>query len=165
VLSDYAGSLAAEDRRVLIVAAWLHDLGYAPTILRTGSHALDGAQFLEASGVDRRVVCLVAHHSAASFEAEERGLTYDLAAFERENGPVVDALTCADMTVGPQGTQVTFEERTARRYKADLARLAAGCKGATEQAGSEAHRALLTDLAVVVGHHIGWIGVDAGQSR
>jgi hypothetical protein len=98
---------------VLLVAAWLHDLGYAPALSRTGFHPVDGAQFLEASDIDRRVVCLVAHHSGAAFEAAERGLTYKLAAYVYEVGPVMDALTCADMTVGPQGQRVTVEERIA----------------------------------------------------
>jgi predicted hydrolase (HD superfamily) len=109
--SKYTGSLPSKDRVVLLVAAWLHDLGYAPAISRTGFHPLDGARFLEARGVDRRVVSLVAHHSGASFEAVERGLTQELAAYECEVSPVMDALTCADMTVGPQGERVAFEER------------------------------------------------------
>jgi hypothetical protein len=112
-VSEYTGSLRAEDRAVLLVAAWLHDLGYAPAIRRTGFHSLDGAKFLEVSGIDRRVVCLVAHHSGAVFEAVERGLGPDLAVYEREVGPVMDVLTCADMTVGPLGQRVTFEERIA----------------------------------------------------
>jgi hypothetical protein len=120
--SEYAGSLMSKDRVVLLVAAWLHDLGYAPAIRTTGFHPLDGARFLEASGIHPRVVSLVAHHSGASFEAEERGLTRELAAYEREVGPVMDALTCADMTVGPQGERVAFEERIAEisnRYSED----------------------------------------------
>jgi hypothetical protein len=31
---------------VLACAAWLHDLGYAPTVRRTGFHPVDGAVFL-----------------------------------------------------------------------------------------------------------------------
>jgi hypothetical protein len=49
----------------------------------TGLRPLDGARYLEALGVDRRLCCLVAHHSGATFEAEERGFTTELAAFER----------------------------------------------------------------------------------
>jgi hypothetical protein len=69
--------------------------------------------FLGAFGIDRRVVRLVAHHSGAAFEAAERGLVGELAVYEREVGPVMDALTCADMTVGPEGQPVTFEQRVA----------------------------------------------------
>jgi hypothetical protein len=56
------------------------------------------------------------------FEATERGLARELAAFERETGPVTDALTWADMTVGPEGQPLTFEERIAEildRYPQD----------------------------------------------
>jgi hypothetical protein len=120
--SEYAESLSPGDRIVLLSAAWLHDVGYAPTLGSTGFHPLDGARFLGASGIDRRVVCLVAHHSGATFEAAERGLGVPLAAYGREVGPVMDALTCADMTVGPEGQRVTFEQRIAEildRYPED----------------------------------------------
>src|SRR5262245_38748129 len=63
--SEYADSVPSGGRLVLLLAAWLHDLGYAPAVHRTGFHPLDGAGFLEVLGIDRRVVCLVAHHSAA----------------------------------------------------------------------------------------------------
>ena len=53
---EYMAILSTEDRVVLVVAAWLHDLGYAPGVRRIGFHPLDGAKFLEASGLDRRVV-------------------------------------------------------------------------------------------------------------
>jgi hypothetical protein len=33
--------------------------------------------------------------------------------YEREEGPVPDALACADMTVGPLGQRMSFEERLA----------------------------------------------------
>jgi hypothetical protein len=115
-------SLLPKDRAVLLAAAWLHDLGYALAISKTGFHPLDGARFLEAFGIDRRVVCLVAHHSGAAFEAAERGFAVELAVYGREVGPVMDALTCADMTVGPEGQRVTFEQRIAEildRYPED----------------------------------------------
>jgi HD domain len=111
--TEHTALLSLEDRAVLLVAAWLHDLGYAPALRKTGFHPLDGARFLEASFINRRIVCLVAHHSGASFEALERGLMRELAIYEREVGPVMDALTCADMTVGPRGQWLTLEERIA----------------------------------------------------
>ena len=104
-----------EDHDVLLAAAWLHDIGYVSRDA-TGFHPLDGARFLERHGIDRRIVCLVAHHSAARFEAEERGLAGSLAVYQREEGPVADCLTWADMTTGPQGQRVTFEERVAEVF-------------------------------------------------
>lgn len=100
---------------MLVAAAWLHDVGYAPGAVDTGLHALDGARFLRAQGaVDERVTALVAHHSAAMLEAELRGLAQQLAAeFECEVSPVADALWYCDMTTGPDGQRVSVHERFA----------------------------------------------------
>jgi hypothetical protein len=77
----------------------------------TGLHPLDGARWLRAQSIGRRVRNLVAHHSGARFEAEERGLLAEMAEFDLEPGPVMDSLTYADMTTGPDGHYVTYEER------------------------------------------------------
>jgi hypothetical protein len=102
----------------LIAAGWLHDIGYAPALATTGASSLDGARHLEALGADRRLCCLVAHHSGATFEAEERGFTTELAAFEQEDSPVMDALIYADMTTGPTGQRVAFEAASPRSSSA-----------------------------------------------
>lgn len=109
-----------DERSLLIAAAWLHDIGYAPAISERGFHPLDGARFLEQRGVSKRVVDLVANHSCARFEADERDLLPELDHYELEVGPVADALVYADMTTGPTGGVMTVEERLAeilRRYK------------------------------------------------
>jgi len=106
-----ASLLPVEDQVPLVAAAYLHDVGYAPALRETGLHPLDGARWLRAQGVDRRVCNLVAHHSGARFEAEERGLLAELDEFELEPGAVMDGLTFADMTTGPDGRYVSFEER------------------------------------------------------
>ena len=126
-VAEQAGRIAlavlpADERETLIAAAWLHDIGYAPALATTGLHPLDGARHLEALGVDRRLCCLVAHHSGASFEAEERGYAAELAAFEQEDSPVMDALIYADMTTGPAGQRLAFGARIAEileRYPPD----------------------------------------------
>jgi hypothetical protein len=102
--------LVDEDRDVLVAAAYLHDIGYAPSLNRLGFHPVDGARFLRDHGHER-LACLVAYHSGARFEAEERGLLDELAAFPVEDGPVLDALTFADMTIGPAGEAMTLQER------------------------------------------------------
>jgi putative nucleotidyltransferase with HDIG domain len=56
------------------VCGLLHDIGYAPSLVATGFHPVDGARFLRAQGTPEVVVSLVAHHSGAVFEAEQRGL-------------------------------------------------------------------------------------------
>ena len=52
----------------LVAAAWLHDIGYAPDLVQTGFHPLDGARYLRRTGVDGQVVSLVAYHSCAQIE-------------------------------------------------------------------------------------------------
>lgn len=54
-----------DDAEVLVAAALLHDVGYAPEMARTQFHPLDGARYLTRASVPQRVVNLVAHHSCA----------------------------------------------------------------------------------------------------
>jgi hypothetical protein len=70
---------------VLVAAACLHDLGYAPALIETGFHGLDGARHLRALGYER-LAGLVAYHSGARGEAEV--ITYEerLAGVEERYG-------------------------------------------------------------------------------
>jgi hypothetical protein len=95
---------------VLMAAAYLHDVGYAPGLRRSGFHPLDGAVHLRALGHER-LARLVAYHSGARCEAEVRGLAQDLKAFTAEASVVADALTYCDMTTGPTGELVTLGQR------------------------------------------------------
>ena len=116
-----AAVLPAEDVDLLVAAALVHDVGYAPSLNQLGFHAVDGARFLRAQGQER-LARLVAHHSGARFEAEERGLVEELAAFPVEGGPVMDALTFVDMTTGPAGQPMTLAQRieeVQRRYRSE----------------------------------------------
>ena len=97
----------------LVAAAWLHDVGYAPDVMDTGFHPLDGACYLAGLGVPERVVNLVARHSYAILEAEFRGVGHRLAAFPDEGGPVRDALWYCDLTTSPDGEPVGVRERIA----------------------------------------------------
>lgn len=103
--------LPMDDRPLLVVAAWWHDLGYAPALRETGCHQIDGARYLAHEGYSERLVALVAHHSAATCEAEERGLLAELEEWPREESPVADALWMADMTTGPRGEELAYDER------------------------------------------------------
>ncbi|TXJ85430.1 HD domain-containing protein [Streptomyces lavendulae] len=116
--------ILGRDSELLEAAAVLHDVGYSPSIAVTGFHPLDGARFLrEQEGADERVVRLVAHHSCALLEAEERGLRDALETeFERERPELVDALIVADMTTTPDGGHTTSAARIneiVRRYGAE----------------------------------------------
>lgn len=95
----------------LVKAAWLHDIGYSETIRRTGMHAIDGASYLELQDAPHAVVTLVAHHTGAWAEAEERGLTRELLAFDLPDEILLDALTLADLVRGPQGHRYTVRQR------------------------------------------------------
>jgi len=108
------GGVVAADRKVLVSAAWLHDIGYAPGLVDTGFHPLDGARFLRSRGLPDRVVRLVAHHTCAVVEAEERGLAeLLLREFEREVSATADLLWYCDLTTGPDGELVAVDERLA----------------------------------------------------
>ena len=99
------------ERDLLVASAWLHDIGYAPGLATTGLHSLDGARYLRQHDYPPQVVSLVAHHTCARFEAAERGLAHQLAAFPLDDGPLMDALTTADLTVGPQGQRLEASDR------------------------------------------------------
>lgn len=101
------------ERDLVVAAAWCHDVGYAPTLRDTGMHAIDGARFLRALGLDERLCALVAFHSGAVYEADERGFAVELSSFTEEHSAVADALVAADFTTGPQGQPLTVDERIA----------------------------------------------------
>jgi hypothetical protein len=107
--------LVGDDGSALIAAAWLHDIGYAPDLVATGLHALDGARYLrDVAGADDLVCRLVAHHSCALIEARNRGLSDQLASeFTPVEGLLSDAIIYADMTTSPDGEPVEVEQRLA----------------------------------------------------
>ncbi|GBE22303.1 HD domain protein [bacterium BMS3Bbin01] len=109
---DLARSLAPEDADVLVAAAYLHDVGYAPELAVSGFHSLDGARHLR-SLRHERLAGLVAHHTRARHEARLRGLQEELAAFDDEDSLVSAALTYCDLTTGPSGERMTPERRLA----------------------------------------------------
>jgi putative nucleotidyltransferase with HDIG domain len=119
---DLAALLPDRDGEHLVAAAWLHDIGYAPDVRRTGFHALDGARYLRAHYWPSDVVNAVAHHSGARFEAEQRQLSHELAEFPLPQQRLLDALCTADLTTGPSGEDVTYNDRVdeiLQRYSSD----------------------------------------------
>jgi len=99
------------DADAVRAAAWLHDVGYAPSLVESGFHPIDGARFLRSHGVPELVVSLVAYHTGAEFEAKGRGLEAELAVFDAPPQDLLDVVTFADLTTGPDGATVTVEER------------------------------------------------------
>lgn len=104
ILGDQADLLEA--------AAWLHDIGYAPELVNTGFHPLDGARYLRDIQANEVLCSLVAGHSCAIIEAGERGLAKELSReFSPANVCLSSALTYCDMTTTPDGTAVAVSER------------------------------------------------------
>jgi HD domain len=96
----------------LVAAAWLHDVGYAPDLVQTEFHPLDGARYLRTIAIDAQVVSLVAYHSCAPIEATVRGLDAELVSeFAPGDSALTDALLYCDMTTGPGGDYVRPADR------------------------------------------------------
>jgi predicted hydrolase (HD superfamily) len=120
------GRALGDQASVVEAAAWLHDIGYAAPLVASGFHPLDGARYLRDQGFGGRPLwTLVAHHTCALVEAEERGLGAALSAefpVDDVDGFAVAALTFCDMTTGPDGQRVDVDERIAEildRYPAE----------------------------------------------
>ena len=110
------------DAEAVVAAAWLHDVGYAPSLMRTGFHPVDGANLVRESGFSELIVSLVAFHSGAEFEAHERGQESLLAAFTRPREDLLDRVTYCDLTIGPDGMPLCAKDWIAEvlhRYAAD----------------------------------------------
>jgi HD domain len=100
---------------LLTAAAVLHDIGYTPSLAASGFHPLDGARYLRDVEHADAIMCrLVAHHSCAIIEADERGLAGELAReFKPAPRDLADALIYCDMTTGPDGQRMPIEQRLA----------------------------------------------------
>lgn len=136
-----------EDRwgAVLVDAAWLHDIGYAPTVAVCGFHPLDGARWLRDRNWPDETCRLVAGHSRALTEAALRGLGGELLG---EFVPVPElpaaALAWADVTSLPDGGRCSLADRLA-----DI--LARYPQGPVHEATLANRAALEADVAVVEG--------------
>lgn len=105
------------------VAAWLHDIGYAPAVAVTGFHSVDGARYLSGLAEVPEVVCqLVAHHTGAAIEAEERGMPAIADEFGAPPAGLLDALTYCDLSTAVDGAPTNVDDRIAEilvRYPSD----------------------------------------------
>lgn len=114
--ADLVGAIIAAPAATLVATAWLHDIGYAPAVATTGFHPLDGARYLQRQGFPAEVVSLVAFHTGAQSEANQRGLASELAEFPVPDAVLLDAVTCADMTTSPAGTPIAAHARLAEIF-------------------------------------------------
>ncbi|TCC38878.1 HD domain-containing protein [Kribbella speibonae] len=104
ILGDRSGLIEA--------AAFLHDIGYSSAVCSTGFHPLDGARYLhDVLGADLVLCQLVAHHTGALIEADERGIDKLAAEFPLPDQFLLEALTYCDLTAAVDGCQVDVEDR------------------------------------------------------
>lgn len=107
--------VAARWHQEVYRAALLHDIGYeSPKVW--GTHALDGATELRSLGESPLVCDLVAHHTAATIEADEAGIPATAFAPFIYHGPAPieqlrSIIAWADLTTSPNGDLVTVDER------------------------------------------------------
>jgi len=104
--------LPADERRLLLAAAWLHDIGYA---LSPDFHPVVGARALRHAGHEP-LARLVAHHSGAAERARMLGLSDITDEFPVPTGPdrgLLDLLDVADLLSGPDGEPITPVARLA----------------------------------------------------
>lgn len=106
----------------VIASAWLHDIGYAQALSRTGFHPLDGALFLMSDGWPERIVRLVAHHSLAALEAPFYGVGHHMGVIEVVSGLDADILAAADLGAGLGDPPPTIPERLDIMKAEDTAR-------------------------------------------
>ncbi len=98
-----AGALGVDEPDTVVAAAWLHDIGYSPAIVRTGFHPLDGALHLAGEGWPETTVLLVAHHSHAAVLAPYYGVWRHYALFDHAHGDADDVITFSDLRAGFDG--------------------------------------------------------------
>jgi predicted hydrolase (HD superfamily) len=112
-LAEVIADVVSDDAEMLAAAAWLHDIGYSPELVKTGMHQLDGARYLrDVAGADPQLCSLVAHHTCAHIEARNRGLHEELEAeFPPTKSLLTDALTYCDMATTPDGELTSVADR------------------------------------------------------
>jgi len=110
--ADIAARIPDLDGGVLLAAAWVHDVGYAPSLAKSGFHHLDGAAALAARG-ELDLAGLVAHHTSGDAEAEARGLTTRLQSFEAPSEIMAAAIAYCDLHAGPGGVPTDVDSRVA----------------------------------------------------
>jgi putative nucleotidyltransferase with HDIG domain len=112
MLAEQIADVLGIDRATLVAAAYLHDIGYAPSLAIEGFHPLDGARFVRAYGHED-LARLVAHHTGARYEAALRGTEGFVEEFPFEDSLQQMALTYCDVHTSPDGHRVSLEDRVA----------------------------------------------------
>ena len=111
--AESLATVLGDEAELLAAAAWLHDIGSAPELMKTGMRNLDGARYLrDIAGADPRICSLVANHTCACIEARNRGMHDELEMeFPPVDGLLADALTYCDMCTTPDGELTNAKDR------------------------------------------------------
>jgi len=102
--------LPDDDSDLLVAAAYLHDIGYAPSLSQTGFHPIDGAYYIEGLG-EYRLASIVAYHSGSRFTATMLHMSQELSHFPYEHSLLIRCLNFCDMHSGPSGQPFTLTQR------------------------------------------------------
>lgn len=101
----------------LIIAAYLHDIGYSHLLNRTKFHPLDGALFAFERKFSKSIVSAVLFHSGAEFDIKKLHPKYS-EFFERyrdslteKDNLFIDLVTICDLHRSPKGEHVSYLER------------------------------------------------------
>ncbi len=129
----------------IVAAAWLHDIGFATSLRRSGFHPLDGAIYLQDLGWGAPVVSLVAHHSHSRVLAAHLHLGSALAAFPEPDEMSAHVLAYADVVAGADGRGATLSERVS-----DLRRKARGAGEEYVRAEEERYELLSGSVARIM---------------
>ncbi|WP_052807376.1 HAD-IA family hydrolase [Risungbinella massiliensis] len=99
--------------------SYLHDVGYSPSLIRTGFHPIDGAIYALEHGFELDVIMAILFHGGADGEAQLHGgkiremyekLSKFVTTSQQER---IDFLTYCDIHTSPDGQTITIEERLA----------------------------------------------------
>ncbi|MFM8828516.1 MAG: HD domain-containing protein [Actinomycetota bacterium] len=141
--------LPGDRRRLLLTAAWLHDIGYA---LAGPHHAVAGARALRLAGHEH-LARIVAHHSNAAERARLSGLTPIEDEFRYPEGPdalVLALLDVSDLVTGPRGERVDPAGRLAgvvERHGPDSEAVTALVRNVNRLGADPVTRALVEELS------------------
>jgi hypothetical protein len=126
--------ILGEDAELLVAAAAVHDIGFSPDLgvapvepagaipgAAPGFPLFDAARYLAGAGAPDRLVCLVANHACGPIEGDLRGYP-QMHDYPDEGGLVRDGLWFSCLTIGPDGQDISFDDRVVewlQRYSDD----------------------------------------------
>lgn len=106
--------LDKDKKDLLLISAYLHDIGYSEDIAKTGFHPYDGYQYLKDNFWSHNICQLVLRHSEASSLPHPEGISLKdvySGSLKEDLYLLYKILTVADMTSEFDGKVTTVESR------------------------------------------------------